>query len=266
VLAAGPGFLLPENLSLRPADFLSRGFFEACALMFVAYTGYGRIATLGEEIREPRRNIPRAIGTAMAVISSVYLAVAVAAVGSVGAETLGKMTRDTAAPLESVLQLIGRVEAARWVSLGALAAMLGVLLNLLQGLSRVLLAMGREGDMPEGFARLHGGNPRTAVIGVGVLISLLAAVGDIRLSWSFSAFTVLIYYALTNLSALQLPQRDRRYPRGFAWAGLAGCLLLAFQVDRRAWLAGTALIAAGLLIRSMKNRWLSGRAPSGRGR
>ena len=81
---------------------------------------------------------------------------------------------------------------------------------------------------------------------VGVIIALLAAFGSVRSTWSFSAFTVLVYYALTNLAALRIPAADRRYPRAIAWLGLAGCLGLAFWVDAAAWMAGLAVIALGL--------------------
>lgn len=237
----------PAQLRFEPLDLRSPEFLQACALLFVAYTGYGRIATMGEEIRDPRRNIPRAILAVLLVTALLYLAVAVSAIGAVGSETLGEMTRNDAAPLERVLQTLGRPRMALLVSLGALTAMLGVLLNLLLGLSRVLLAMGRRGDMPVIFSTLHEGSPRAAVLGVGALIALLSLPGQVTLSWSFSAFTVLLYYAITNLSALNLPSADRLYPRFFSWCGLGACLFLAFQVDLKIWTAGSGFLLAGLV-------------------
>jgi APA family basic amino acid/polyamine antiporter len=126
--------------------------------------------------------------------------------------------------------------------------MLGVLLNLILGLSRVILAMGRQGDLPPVFARVNRTSevPGTAVIGVGIVIAVLAMTGGIETTWAFSAFTVLIYYAVTNLAALRLPKEQRRYPRGFAVGGLIACLFLAWWVPPRIWLAGFGLILAGL--------------------
>lgn len=236
-----------RHLSFSTGDPLSAGFPEGCALMFVAYTGYGRIATMGEEIRDPQRNIPRAIVAVMAVTALLYLLVALAAVGTTGAERLGEMTREDAAPLETVLKALGNPVAARLVALGALTAMLGVLLNLVLGLSRVLLAMGRWRDMPAVFGRVVLENPRAAILGVGALIALIALPGEVGLSWSFSAFTVLVYYSLTNLSALRLPPELRLYPRFFSWCGLAACAFLAFQVEPRVWMFGSALLGGGLL-------------------
>ena len=235
-----------EHLSISRADLLSGRFLEACALMFVAYTGYGRIATMGEEIREPRKNIPRAILLVMLVTAVLYIGVSVVAVGSVGGELLGELTQSTAAPLETVLQDLDRPAVAGVVAVGALMAMLGVLLNLILGLSRVLLAMGRRGDMPSVFARVRQENPVAAVMGVGALIGFIALTGSVRVSWSFSAFTVLVYYAITNLSALRLEPDQRLYPRFFSWCGLAACLFLAFQVSPQVWGVGLVLLAIGL--------------------
>jgi APA family basic amino acid/polyamine antiporter len=134
--------------------------------------------------------------------------------------------------------------------------MLGVLLNLLLGLSRVLLAMARRGDMPQGLARLEGSHasPRRAVFAVGAVIALLALTGSVRTTWSFSAFTVLVYYAITNVAALRLPADLRLYPRWIAAAGAASCLGLAFWVEPRIWLAGLGLIVVGLGWRAVARR------------
>ncbi|RIK35791.1 MAG: amino acid permease [Chloroflexi bacterium] len=222
---------------------------HASALMFVAYTGYGRIATMGEEVHEPRRIIPRAIIITMGLTMLLYTAVAVVGIGAVGATTLSEAATQQAAPLVAASLSFAIPGSAQILAIGAITAMLGVLLNLLLGLSRVLLAMGRRGDMPGAVARLNvaGTTPTVAVIVVGVAIAGLALIGNVRTTWSFSAFTVLIYYALTNLAALRLPPEERLYPRWIAWTGLAACLFLAFWVDWQIWLVGLGLIIVGLL-------------------
>jgi APA family basic amino acid/polyamine antiporter len=112
----------------------------------------------------------------------------------------------------------------------------------------VALAMARRHDLPVGLARVDGAaaSPRRAVVAVGLVISVLVLTGSVRTTWSFSAFTVLVYYALTNLAALRLPPADRLYPRWISAAGLASCLGLAFWVEPGVWLAGLFLIAGGL--------------------
>lgn len=218
------------------------------ALMFVAYTGYGRIATLGEEVRDPRRVIPRAIVVTMGVVTLLYLGVATAGVGVLGADAFGEAAERTAAPLEAVAAALGVPLLPELIAIAAVAAMAGVLLNLVLGLSRVLLAMARRRDAPRLLARVDAGrgSPVASVWACGLLVAAIALVGDVRTTWSFSAFTVLVYYAITNLAALRLPAKDRLYPRWIAAAGLLGCLALAFWVEREVWLAGLALLAVGL--------------------
>jgi APA family basic amino acid/polyamine antiporter len=237
-------FFPPPSAGVSPV----RALFHATALMFVAYTGYGRIATMGEEVRDPERVIPRAIVIALIACMLLYIAVTATAVGNVGAENLAIITADTSAPLEVIAAGFNLPGASWLLSLGAMTALLGVLLNLILGLSRVMLAMGRRLDMPVAVARISKTTrtPEIAVVTVGVLIAILVLIGDIHITWSFSAFTVLIYYAITNLAAYQLPATKRRYPRAVAALGLLSCLFLAFWVEPSIWITGSVLIAVGL--------------------
>jgi len=230
-----------------------RALLEATALMFVAYTGYGRIATLGEEVRDPSRTIPRAIIVTLVVSGLLYASVGVVAVGTLGAASLARITAETAAPLEAAARTFGGPGMAGVLLLGAITAMLGVLLNLVLGLSRVVLAMARRGDAPQRLSRIEESrsSPAAAVVTVGLVIGGLTLLGDVRTTWSFSAFTVLVYYAITNLVALRLPPEARRFPRWIAVAGLLGCLGLAFWVEWRIWAVGLAVIAAGVVGRTL---------------
>ncbi|MEL6460121.1 MAG: APC family permease [Cyanobacteria bacterium J06641_2] len=238
-----------ENLASlfnsSPANLL-----QASALMFVAYTGYGRIATLGEEAKEPRKTIPKAIIVTMIVTMLIYVGVATIAVAGIGAENLGELAlRGQAAPLEVAVRSFGIPGGAQILAVGAIFAMLGVLLNLILGLSRVLLAMGRRRDVPRFFARLNdsGTTPTLAVIAVSAIISVLVLIGNVKTTWSFSAFTVLIYYSVTNLAAFSLPSEGRLYPKWLSVLGLSACLFLAFWVESFIWQLGLALIVAGLI-------------------
>ncbi|AFY46463.1 amino acid transporter [Nostoc sp. PCC 7524] len=223
---------------------------HASALMFVAYTGYGRIATMGEEARSPRETIPKAMIVCLVLTMLLYITVATVGIGAVGADTLADATGQTkAAPLEVVARSVGGAGAAFVLAIGAIAAMLGVLLNLILGLSRVLLAMGRRTDAPKFLARLNQGQtaPYWAVIVVGVAIAFLVLLGNVKTTWSFSAFSVLIYYAITNFAALKLPASERLYPVWIGWIGLLSCLFLAFWVESAIWQVGLGLIVAGLI-------------------
>lgn len=226
---------------------------QATALMFVAYTGYGRIATLGEEVREPQRTIPLAIITTLILTMLLYIGVVVVGIGTVGAETLGAATSKQVAPLEVVARSFDIPGSALILATGAVTATLGVLLNLILGLSRVLLAMGRRRDMPGFVTRLDQSRntPYVAVLIMATIIACLVLTGDVATTWSFSAFSVLVYYALTDLSALQIPDEQRLYPKWIAWVGLSACLFLAFWVEQQIWLIGIGLVVAGLIWRAI---------------
>jgi APA family basic amino acid/polyamine antiporter len=226
---------------------------QATALMFVAYTGYGRIATLGEEVKEPRKTIPRAIIITLTTTMLLYIGVVVVGIGSVGAQTLGAITSEQVAPLEIAARSFNIPGSGLILAVGAVTATLGVLLNLILGLSRVLLAMGRRRDMPKFVARMNSSrtNPYIAVLIMGTAIACLVLIGDVVTTWSFSAFSVLIYYAITDLSALQIPDEQRLYPKWIAWIGLSACLFLAFWVEQRIWLVGVGLIVAGLIWKTL---------------
>jgi APA family basic amino acid/polyamine antiporter len=218
------------------------------ALMFVAFTGYGRIATLGEEVRDPRRVIPRAIIATMVIVTVLYLGVAASGVAVLGASEFGDSAQRTAAPLDAVAEALDKGWLGPVLGVAAITAMTGVLLNLVLGLSRVLLAMARRRDAPRFLSRIdeQRSSPVVSVWTCGILIACISLAGDVRTTWSFSAFTVLVYYAITNLAALRLPPDDRLYPRFIPAAGLAGCLGLAFMVERRVWMVGLGLLAVGL--------------------
>lgn len=216
---------------------------EAAALVFVAFTGYGRVATLGEEVHSPRRTIPIAVVLTLAASATVYVLVAFVQ------SRLGAAPAGSGSPLVPIGEAVGGTSLASLVRIGALAAMVGVLLNLVLGLSRVALAMGRRNDLPAVFAGVHreGRSPTPAILLVAGVVAAFVAVGDIRTTWSFSALTVLVYYALTNLAALRQPPEERRFPRVVQYAGLVGCLALAVFIDPTMWAWGTGLVAAGLI-------------------
>ena len=217
----------------------------ATALMFVAFTGYGRIATLGEEVTEPRRTIPRAIIATLVTASVIYIVVTWVALANAGNQF---------SSLAIIAQTFSGPSLVKVLTAGAIIAMASVLLNLVLGLSRVVLAMGRRCDLPKTTARITDSTkvPAVATIVVGCLITGLVYVGDMKLTWSFSAFTVLVYYALTNLCAIRLKIEERLYPSWVSYIGLFACLCLAVFVEWRIILAGLSLIALGLAL-----RWLS---------
>ena len=219
-----------------------KNLLPATALMFVAFTGYGRIATLGEEVTEPRRTIPRAIIATLVTTTVIYIVVTWVALANAGNQF---------SSLAIIAQTFSGTSLVKVLTVGAIIAMASVLLNLVLGLSRVVLAMGRRCDLPKTTARITDSTkvPAVATIVVGCLITGLVYVGDMKLTWSFSAFTVLVYYALTNLCAIRLKIEERLYPSWVSYIGLFACLCLAVFVEWRIILAGLSLIALGLALR-----------------
>ena len=219
-----------------------KNLLPATALMFVAFTGYGRIATLGEEVTEPHRTIPRAIIATLVTTTVIYIVVTWVALANAGNQF---------SSLAIIAQTFSGPSLVKVLTAGAIIAMASVLLNLVLGLSRVVLAMGRRCDLPKTTARITDSTkvPAVATIVVGCLITGLVYVGDMKLTWSFSAFTVLVYYALTNLCAIRLKIEERLYPSWVSYIGLFACLCLAVFVEWRIILAGLSLIALGLALR-----------------
>jgi APA family basic amino acid/polyamine antiporter len=253
---AGAGELRAE--SFQPfAPTGPRGALQAAALLFFAYTGYARIATLGEEVREPRRTIPRAILITMGGALLLYGAVALVAVGVVGAERLA----ETPAPLRAAALALPWRWVAEVVSVGGVTAMLGVILSQLLGLSRMAFAMSRRGDLPRALAHVHPrqGVPGRAVLAIGAATALVAATGSLFGVASAASFTILVYYGIANLAALRMPRAARLYPDFVPVLGLLACGLLAFSLPARAVGTGLALLAAGMLLRLLRNSTSHGR-------
>ncbi|RUT10051.1 amino acid permease [Dulcicalothrix desertica PCC 7102] len=236
-----------SNLSPTLSEVSLANILQASALMFVAYTGYGRIATMGEEAKNPRVTIPRAMIVCLLLTMVLYITVAVVGIGAVGVDVLANQNKT--APLEAAVRSVAGSGASVVLAIGAMTAMLGVLLNLILGLSRVWLAMGRRFDAPRFLARLNQQQttPHYAVILVGATIALLVLLGNVKTTWSFSAFSVLIYYAITNFAALKLSPQERLYPKWIAILGILSCLFLAFWVESSIWQIGIGLIIAGLI-------------------
>nr|WP_090276128.1 APC family permease [Mycolicibacterium komanii]CRL69281.1 amino acid permease-associated protein [Mycolicibacterium komanii] len=215
------------------------GVLQAAGLLFFAFAGYARIATLGEEVRDPARTIPRAIPLALAITLAVYALVAVAVLAELGSAA----TASAAAPLAEAVRAAGFGGLELLVRVGAAVAALGSLLALILGVSRTTLAMARDRHLPHVLARVHPrfGSPHRAEVVVGVLVAVLAASLDVRNAIGFSSFTVLVYYAIANASAWTLGRR------AVPAVGLAGCLLLAFLLPVASVLAGACVVLVGAL-------------------
>ncbi|MGW4961694.1 APC family permease [Nonomuraea sp. NPDC004186] len=219
------------------------GTLQAAGLLFFAFAGYARIATLGEEVRDPARTIPRAIPLALGLTLVVYAAVAVAALTVLGSTGLGRAT----APLAEAVRAAGLPALAPLVSVGAAVAATGSLLALILGVSRTTLAMARDRHLPHALAAVHPRFkvPHRAELVIGVIVAILAGTADLRGAIGFSSFGVLVYYAIANASAWTLTPGEGRPVPLIPAVGLAGCLILAFALPLSSVIAGVAVLTVG---------------------
>lgn len=228
------------------------GILQAAGLLFFAFAGYARIATMGEEVRDPSRTIPRAISIALFFSVAVYLVVGVAALLAAGPDGLAR----SPAPLTAAVQAAGADALAPVVRVGGAVAALGALLALIAGIGRTSLAMARHRDLPHWLAAIHPRFhvPHHAETALVVLVSILVLTADLRGVIGFSSFGVLIYYAIANTAAFTQPADQRRWPRVLNVVGFLGCLVLVATLPLASVIVGLVMFAAGLLGRLLALR------------
>lgn len=221
------------------------GVLQAAGLLFFAFAGYARVATLGEEVRDPARTIPRAIVGALGGTVVVYAVVAVTLLTVLG------LAGTAAAPAPLAAAVAGTPWAGVVVRVGAAAASLGALLALVAGVGRTTLAMAREDDLPRPLAAVHPRFrvPHLAEVAVAAVVVALVLTVDLRGAIGFSSFGVLAYYAVANLAAWTQTGPHRRYPRALQAVGLVGCVVLCATLPPVAVLTGAGVLAVGLLVR-----------------
>lgn len=255
VVSLSSGHAFVGNLDIG-ADTTAGGVLQAGGLLFFAFAGYARIATLGEEVRDPARTIPRAIPLALGITLGTYTVVGVAVLAVLGSDRL----RSSRAPLADAVRVAGAGWLEPAVQIGAAIAALGSLLALMLGVSRTTLAMARDRHLPHVLAGVHPRLkvPHRAELAVGAVVIGVAAAADVRGAIGFSSFGVLIYYAIANVAAWTLPPGEGRPARIVSVIGVAGCVALAFALPLASVLTGAAVIALGAVIYGLR-RNLTGR-------
>jgi len=228
------------------------GILQSAGLLFFAFAGYARIATMGEEVREPERTIPRAILTALTIAVLIYLLVAVSILIALGPMRVAA----SSAPLAAAVNAVGWGWASVPVRLGAAAASLGALLALIAGVSRTTLAMARHDDLPRWLAAVHERHqvPHHAEIAVAGLVSLLILITDLRGAIGFSSFGVLLYYLIANAAAYTQSPERRRFPRALQIIGVAGCGILVLTLPVSAVIGGTVVFGIGIVFRAVRRQ------------
>ena len=245
----------PTLASLDPAMLFQEGWYgilQSAGLLFFAFAGYARVATLGEEVKNPERAIPRAIISALGVVLIIYLVLGLVALVQLGPDTLAQSTE----PLVTLVQYAEWFWAVPLVRLGATLAALGALLALMTGVSRTMLAMARNRDLPYWLATVHPKYqvPRHAEWVLATVVSVLVLSVDLRGVIGFSSFGVLLYYFITNLAALSQDSEYRRIPRILAVLGALACLGLVVTLPWESIVIGLVVILIGVGYRLIRMR------------
>jgi len=223
--------------------------------IFFAYGGFARVAVVAEEVKDAKRNVPRAILLSLAVSTIFYLLVGIVAVGLVGASRL----KNSNSPLTEAISISGSAAAVHIVSAGGLLATASVLLTSILGVSRMAYAMARRKELPQALGRLHPkyNSPYHSTWIVGALMTLLVLFIDLTGVVAVSTFASLFYYALANVSALRLKAQKRLYSRIVPALGTATCLaLLVFILfaSSQAWITGFAGLTADAIYYASKEK------------
>lgn len=250
VVAAG----VTTDGSIDPAPLppaTAYGVLQGAGLLFFAFAGYARIATMGEEVVAPRKTIPRAILLALGGAVVVYVIVAVTVMSVLGADAAA-----STAPLADVLERSAWPDLAPLVRIAAAAASLGALLALLTGIGRTTLAMARESDLPRFLAKIdeRWQVPRRAEILIALIVISIVLLADVRGAIGFSSFGVLLYYLIANAAAFRQTGTSRRSPRALQVAGALGCLVLVSTLPVIESLIGTAVVLLGIGVRALRLR------------
>ncbi|RTL63070.1 MAG: APC family permease [Pseudonocardiaceae bacterium] len=234
----------PSPVSVPAVGGSVYGVLQSAGLLFFAFAGYARIATLGEEVRDPRRTIPRAVSLALGLVVVLYVVLAVVALLALGSDALASST----APLADVARAAGWGWAVPVVAVGGAAGALGALLALITGLGRTSLAMAREGDLPRPLAAVSTRFqvPHRAEIAVAVVVVALVLTVDLREVIGFSSFGVLVYYLIANAAARTQTGDDRRYPRWLQVVGAVGCVVLVATLPWQSIAVGAAVFVVGI--------------------
>jgi APA family basic amino acid/polyamine antiporter len=229
------------------APFGISGIAEAAALLFFAFTGYGRIATLAEEVVNPNKTIPKAIIITIVTAIILYSVISVVAIGIIGTESMASST----SPLQVVADALNTPAISSIITIGASTAMLGVLLSQILGISRVMLAMSRRNDLPPVFKSIHEKYrvPHIGILFTGLIILILTLIGSFEFIVRAATFTILLYYSITNLAAIKQPKKDRMYGRIIPILGLIGCLIMSASLPLNVVFSGVGLLLAGFAIR-----------------
>jgi APA family basic amino acid/polyamine antiporter len=249
------GLLYVDPTNFIPFVPFSSGVLYAVFFIFFAYGGFARVTVIAEEIKDAKRNVPRAILLSLGISMVIYVCVGLVAVGLLGAKGLS----GSVSPLSTAMEATGVMWAVPVIAIGGLVATASVLLTNIFGVSRMAYSMARRGDLPSVLARLQGKRftPYYAIIVSGLLMAGLVLFVDLTRVIAVSTFALVFTYCITNISAYKLGNGNRRF-RGLALLGLMTCLMLLGFVlfaSPDAWFIGVIFLFVGGIYYVGKNRY-----------
>jgi APA family basic amino acid/polyamine antiporter len=224
------------------------GVLPAAGLIFFAFAGYARMATLGEEVTNPVRVLPRVIVITLLGVLALYGAIALVLVGSLGTDAL--------ALSEAPLADIAPAPLAPWVIAVAALASLGSLAAVLAGLSRTSMAMAQRGDLPSKLGVVWGRTSSPAIAEITMALGAIVAVVLVDPIWlvGASSSAVLSYYAIAHGAAIKQPEAERILPAAIPWLGLVGCLSLVATLPWPSVVTGGVSVVVGLVVWGLKKK------------
>ncbi len=230
------------------------GISVGASAVFFSFIGFDAASTAGEEARNPKRDLPRAIILSLIIVTSIYVLVALAAVAAVGAGALGESDASLATALRTVT---GQGWPAVVLALGAVIAIASVVLTVLYGQTRILVAMSRDGLVPRMLSRVNRrAVPARNTALVGTLVALLAAVVPLNQLAEATSIGTLVAFGLVNIGVVVLRRTRPELPRSFRTPlmpfvpllGLALCAYLITGLDAVTWLTFAIWTAIGLIV------------------
>jgi APA family basic amino acid/polyamine antiporter len=223
------------------------GILQGAAYIFFAYLGFGRIATLGGEVKNPKRTLPLSILLALAISVILYVLTGLVATGLQEYKILAQ----SGSPLADAARVTGNFTMVAAISFGALIATASVILTNLIGLSRVSFAMARNGQLPKSIAKVQSkfGTPYVSILIMGVLMAMLAFVFDLRQTAAITSFSVLSTHVVLNFSAIRLRKKIPNlktfktplYPV-IPLLGLVSCIILMFSLPKESWIVAAVIV------------------------
>jgi APA family basic amino acid/polyamine antiporter len=243
-IAFGLGFFSTTNLTPFAPSGIS-GILGGAALIFFAYTGFARVTIMAEEVHDPRVTIPRSIYLALAISTALYIFVSIIAVGLVGAPALSQ----SGSPLADAIRVTGSSPAVLLISLGAMIATASVLLTTIMGISRILFAMSRKGDLPAFLTHIHPrfNTPHFAIWISGACMIAAILLADLTLVVAVSTFAMLVFYLIADIAAFRIPSDYQQFPRIVPVIGAVSCIALIGFLTINSWIIGCIGLAIGMV-------------------